>query len=96
MSFLHYAFNEENGRFRNFMAYDRTWLETQGSEDSHGRALWALGTAVSVAEVEDLRGTAIQIFERALPSLLDVQSPRAWAFGLIGIDAYLLWKKVSD
>jgi hypothetical protein len=89
MSFLHYAFNEENGRFRNFMAYDRTWLETQGSEDSHGRALWALGTAVGVSDVEHLRGTAVQIFERALPSLLDVQSPRAWAFGLIGIDAYL-------
>ena len=40
------AFNGENGRFRNFMSYDRRWLEESGSEDAHGRALWGLGVAM--------------------------------------------------
>src|SRR3546814_12347550 len=42
-SFLQHAWNPERGCFRNFMGYDRRWLEEAGSEDSNGRALWALG-----------------------------------------------------
>lgn len=45
-AFLAHAFNPDQRRFLNFMSYDRRWLETQGSEDSHGRALWALGVCV--------------------------------------------------
>ena len=43
LAFIWYAFNPETGRFRNFMDYQRHWLEEGGSDDSHGRALWALG-----------------------------------------------------
>ena len=46
LAFLSHAFSRELGRFRNFMSYSRQWLEEIGSEDSHGRALWALGTVV--------------------------------------------------
>jgi len=48
LSFLGHAFNDETGRFRNFMSYDRRWLEESGSDDSHGRAVWGLGVAVAV------------------------------------------------
>ncbi|HHL40722.1 MAG TPA: glycosyltransferase [Deltaproteobacteria bacterium] len=89
MSFLHHAFNEKNGRFRNFMGYDRRWLEEVGSEDSHGRAVWGLGEAVAMAESADLRAAAQDVFEKALPALTTFESPRAWAFALIGIHAYL-------
>ena len=49
LGFLAYALNPEAGRFRNFMSYAREWLEEVGSEDSHGRALWALGVATELA-----------------------------------------------
>jgi len=89
LSFLGHAFNEATGRFRNFMAYDRTWLEEQGSEDSHGRAIWGLGMAVALSNHQGLTGFAVQLFDKALPALLELTAPRAWAFGLVGIHAYL-------
>jgi glycosyltransferase involved in cell wall biosynthesis len=89
LSFLHHAFNEKTGRFRNFMGYDRRWLEEEGSQDSHGRAVWALGEAVSLSKSEGIRGAALDIFKKALPALLDFDAPRSWAFALVGIHAYL-------
>ncbi len=89
LSFLGHAFNEDTGRFRNFMSYNREWLEREGSEDSHGRAIWGLGVAVALSPQQALTGFALQLFDRALPALLDMVSPRAWAFGLVGIHAYL-------
>lgn len=89
LSFLHHAFDPETRRFRNFMAYNRTWLEPVGSEDAHGRSLWALGTTLGASEDRSLRGVAGGLFERALPVTLGFTSPRAWAFTLLGISAYL-------
>jgi len=89
LSFLHYAFNEKIGRFRNFMSYERTWLEEQGSQDSHGRAVWALGTAIALSGSDNIRGTAVQLFEKALPALTGFEYPRTWAFSLVGIHEYL-------
>ena len=89
LSFIHYAFNATNGRFRNFMGYDRKWREEEGSEDSHGRAIWSLGTVVAFSKSESLTGVALNVFETALPAVLKFRSPRAWAFGLVGIHAYL-------
>jgi glycosyltransferase involved in cell wall biosynthesis len=89
LGFLHYAFNDNNDHFRNFMGYDRRWLEEQGSEDCHGRAIWSLGMTVALSKSESLTGAAMTIFERALPAMVHFQSPRAWAFGLVGIHAYL-------
>jgi hypothetical protein len=89
ISFLHHAFNEETGRFRNFMGYDRRWLEDIGSEDSHGRAAWGLGEAVALAESADIRDAARAVFEKALPALTEFTSPRTWSFALAGIHAYL-------
>ena len=89
LGFLYHAFNEANGRFRNFMGYDRRWLEEQGTEDCHGRTIWGLGMAVALSESESLTGAAMNLFEQALPAMIHFRSPRAWAFGLVGIHAYL-------
>lgn len=88
-AFLQHAFVESTGRFRNFMAYDRRWLEDQGSEDSHGRALWALGAVVGRTRSDNLRGWAAPLFEAALRSVLPFTSPRAWAFAILGLHEYL-------
>src|SRR5215216_4511928 len=89
LAFLWHAFNPEKNRFRNFMSYDRRWLEEVGSEDSHGRAIWALGTVVARSKREGLQGTAGRLFEIGLPAVAEFISPRAWAFSLLGIQNYL-------
>jgi len=89
LSFLWFAFNRPLARFRNFLGYDRRWLEEVGSEDSHGRAIWSLGTVCGHSSRDSLRSVASTLFGWALPSLLDFSSPRAWSFALIGIRDYL-------
>jgi len=91
LAFLWLAFHEKAGRFRNFLSYDRKWQEEIGSEDSHGRALWALGTVLGRSEDAGLRGAAGRLFEAALPATLTFTSPRAWAFSVLGMQAYLDW-----
>ena len=89
LAFLWYAFNTKTRRFRNFMDYQRSWREDSGSDDSHGRALWALGTVLGNANTPALHSMAGWLFEQALPAIRDTTSPRAWAFALIGIHEYL-------
>jgi hypothetical protein len=71
------------------MDYNRNWLEEAGSEDSHGRSLWALGTVIARSKREGLQGTAVRLFEAALPTVMEFISPRSWAFSLLGIQQYL-------
>jgi glycosyltransferase involved in cell wall biosynthesis len=89
LAFICYAFNRETKRFRNFMDYQRNWLEASGSDDSHGRTLWALGTLLGRSNTPGLQSMAGRLFEQALPAILTTTSPRAWAFALIGIHEYL-------
>ena len=89
LAFLWHAFNPATGRFRNFLSYERQWLEATGSEDSHGRALWGLGTVLGRSKSADLRGIAGRLFESALPAILSFRSPRAMAFSALGLQEYL-------
>lgn len=88
-AFLNHAFDRTRGRFRNFMSFDRHWLEDVGSEDCQGHALWALGLCVAQSGQGSFQLLAAQLFEQALPAATEFTSPRAWAFALIGIDEYL-------
>ena len=85
------CFQYRYGKFRNFLGYDRKWLEDVGSEDSHGRALWALGKVLGHSRNAGLRGAAGRLFEAAVPATLTFTSPRAWAFCILGMQAYLDW-----
>ncbi|MFZ1086435.1 MAG: glycosyltransferase family 4 protein [Terracidiphilus sp.] len=91
LSFLWLAIHSESGRFRNFLDYDRKWLEKYGSDDSHGRALWSLGKVLGVSRNPGLRGAAGRLFEAAVPATLTFTSPRAWAYSILGLQAYLDW-----
>jgi glycosyltransferase involved in cell wall biosynthesis len=88
-AFLNHAFDRKRGRFRNFMSFDRHWLEEVGSEDCQGHALWALGLCVSQAGQGSFQMLAAELFEQALPVAAEFMSPRALAFTLIGIEEYL-------
>jgi hypothetical protein len=87
-AFIQRAWNPERRRFRNFLSYDGEWLEESGSEDSHGRALWALGECARTDVDLSRRKWATSLFKAALPAAEEFTSPRAWAFSLLGLDAY--------
>jgi glycosyltransferase involved in cell wall biosynthesis len=91
LAFLWLAFNRDAGRFRNFLSYDRRWLENIGSDDSHGRALWAVGNVLGHSRNAGLRGAAGRLFEAAVPAALTFGSPRAWAYSILGMQSYLDW-----
>jgi glycosyltransferase involved in cell wall biosynthesis len=87
-AFIQHAWNCDRGRFRNFLSFDRHWLENQGSEDSHGRALWAVGEYARDARTSSARRWAAGLFAEALATVESFTSPRTWSFTLLGLDAY--------
>lgn len=87
-AFVQHAWNPDTGRFRNFMGFNRTWLENSGSEDSHGRTLWALGECARKDASLPRRRWARMLFIQALPVVEEFRSPRALAFTLLGLDGY--------
>jgi glycosyltransferase involved in cell wall biosynthesis len=83
-AFIQHGWNPELRRFRNFMGYDRQWLESVGSEDSNGRTLWALGMTAARSPSAGLREWALQLFDQAAPYADEYDAPRAKAFAALG------------
>jgi glycosyltransferase involved in cell wall biosynthesis len=88
LAFLWHAFDAGTKRFHNVMGYDRRWLDTNGSEDAHGRAVAALGLVLGRSDHEGFRGLAGRLFEQSLLAVRNFTSPRAWADVVLGIHAY--------
>jgi glycosyltransferase involved in cell wall biosynthesis len=88
-AFVQHAWNGGQGRFRNFMAFDRGWLEEQGSEDSFGRTLWSLGDTAAKARAHELKIWASHLFDQVAPHARALVSPRTWAFCILAADAML-------
>ena len=88
-SFIQYAWNPEARRFRNFMNFDRTWCEDVGSEDSNGRALWALGVTARDGKDPKHRDWARAMFDMTASLALDLGSLRAQSFAMLGAAAML-------
>ena len=87
-SFIQNAWNKDAKRFRNFLSFDRRWLEEIGSEDSHGRTVWAIGECSRSDASPSRRDWAAGLFRDLLPAVEEFTSPRAWAFALLGLEAY--------
>jgi len=84
-SFILNAQNEK-GKFKNFMGYDRKWLEEEGSEDCFGRCLWALGFALSNEHTpQGVKYGLLHILRNAMPHVAALNSPRAKAYSTIGL-----------
>lgn len=89
LAFVLHAQNDD-GSFRNFMNYQRVFIEEKGSEDCFGRCLWALGFTLSEPSIPaNLQNTCRYMMNAALPHLLSLSSPRAMAYAMIGL-SYLL------
>jgi hypothetical protein len=89
LAFLWHAFNPQVARFHNFMSYERRWLEEVGSEDSHARALWGLGTVLGRSRQKGFRGAAARLFEVALPAVHQFTHLHSTALALVALHEYL-------
>ena len=89
LAFVNHAIDRETGKIRNFMSYARKWTEEVGSEDSHGRTVWALGHCVAHMPTDAVLSLAMRLFNRALAPSGMVKSPRAAAYVVLGCLEYL-------
>jgi hypothetical protein len=84
LSFLHDA-QLPDGRFHNFMSFDRRWLDEVGSEDSIGRAIWALGVGMHCAPKPSWRALCDEMVTRAIPRVLELTHIRARVYAALGL-----------
>lgn len=89
LTFVRYAYNPDTQTFRNFMSYDRRWLEDQGSQDSQGRAFWGLGLTVAKGPTGIVRDAARDVMRQAMSGIRKFAYLRSWAFAMVGLDAFL-------
>jgi hypothetical protein len=83
LAFLQHA-QLDDGRFHNFMEYDRRWLDEVGTHDSCGRAIWALGYGVANAPTQTRRRVCATLLDRTLPSLESLEYIRSRAYAALG------------
>jgi hypothetical protein len=88
LSYIHYMQNKD-GTFRNFLSFNRNFLDKVGSEDSFGRTIWALGYLLGNAPNDAYYQTGKLIFFDAAPNFEKLQSIRSIANTMIGISYYL-------
>lgn len=84
LSFLHDA-QLEDGRFHNFMSYDRAWLDEVGTHDSCGRAMWSLGYGARFAPSASMRRVSRRLLDGALRAGEWLEYPRAQAYAMLGL-----------
>jgi hypothetical protein len=95
LAFLQHA-QLDDGRFHNFMAYDRTWLDEIGTHDSCGRAIWALGYGVANAQTATWRRVCATLLDRALATLDSLEYIRSRAYAALGFaHAYAALKETK-
>ncbi|MFM8434312.1 MAG: glycosyltransferase [Planctomycetia bacterium] len=88
-TFVGHAFVPATGRFRNFLSFDRRWLDDDGTDDCLGRTVVALGACIGRSRRPGLQAWAMRLFAPAIAALEHTTSPRAWALGIVGIQEAL-------
>ena len=88
LSYIHYMQNDD-GTFRNFLSFNRNYLDEVGSEDSFGRAIWALGYLLGNAPNDAYYQTGKLVFFNASPNFEKLKSIRSIANTMIGMSYYL-------
>ncbi|MCU0472791.1 MAG: glycosyltransferase [Bacteroidales bacterium] len=95
LSFINYMQNKD-GTFRNFLSFNRNFLDEVGSEDSFGRTIWALGYLLGNAPNDAYYQTGRSIFFNAAPNFETLQSVRGIANTIVGISYYLMINPSDD
>ena len=89
LALIGHAYNPETQRFRHRISFNRNWIDEAGSEESHGRSIWALGETVARSQMRGHMTFAANLFQQGLESCTKLTTPHGWAYSLIGIHAYL-------
>ncbi len=84
LAFLHDAIDERPG-MRNFMAYDRRWLDEPHIGDHVGRAIWALGEILSTAWAPALVEPTQRLLDSLVGGLNGPTSLRTDAYVVLGL-----------
>ncbi len=88
LSFIHYM-QRDNGNFRNFLSFNRKYLDEYGSEDSFGRTIWALGYLLRFPPNDSFRQIGREIFNKSVQHFDRIETIRGAANTIIGITYYL-------
>lgn len=95
LSFILNAQND-NGKFKNFMNYNKEFQEMEGSEDCFGRCLWALGRTISSPVIpENIKKTCQHMVNKILENWTKLDSPRAKAYSIVGLSYLINTKEIS-
>jgi glycosyltransferase involved in cell wall biosynthesis len=89
LTFIHYSFNPESGLFRNFMSYERAWLEDAGSEDCNGRVIFVLGYIIKNTPSYSTLSMIKHLFDQSIKNMDSFKSPRSLAYITVGSIFYL-------
>ncbi len=95
LSYIHYMQNTD-GTFRNFLSFNRNFLDEVGSEDSFGRTIWALGYLMKNAPNDAYFQTGSLVFFNAAPNFEKLKSIRSIANTMIGVSYYLKSNPADD
>lgn len=88
LGFMHYM-QKDKGSFRNFLSYRKDFLDKVGSEDSFGRAIWALGYLIRYSPNEAYFELGKEMFFQAVPNFEKLKTIRGIANTVIGLSHYL-------
>lgn len=88
LSYINYMQNPD-GTFRNFLSFNRNFLDEVGSEDSFGRTIWSLGYLLGNAPNDAYYQTGREIFFDAAANFVKLKSIRSIANTLVGVCYYL-------
>lgn len=85
LAFILSAQNDD-GKFKNYMNFNREFLEEEGSEDCFGRCLWALGRTISSPSIpKNIKKTCRYILNKTLEHWPKLDSPRSKAYSIVGL-----------
>jgi glycosyltransferase involved in cell wall biosynthesis len=85
LAFLRHAWSSEARGMRNFMSYDRRWLDEPHGGDHFGRSVWALGEVVAAEPGPALLGPSVNLLREMLPAVSELRWPRTMAFAALGL-----------
>lgn len=88
LAYVHYAQNAD-GTFRNFMGFNRNFLDERGTDDAFGRAIWALGYTAVYAPYHAYRQLADELIKRSMPRFQEIRSIRSIAMIILGLCHYV-------
>jgi hypothetical protein len=89
LRFLRDAWSPTAARFRNVRSAEGAWLDAEGTEDTQGRAVLALGVALAEPLEPAFAADTLMLFANALPTARRLGSLRAIASCIVGCTAAL-------